>query len=351
MNRVSVQSFLRNWGWLAGLIVVKLVLQLLAAGQYGFHRDEFLYLVQGHHPAWGYMEVPPMIAWLAAFIQFFGEGIVWIKLFPALAGSVSLILIALMTRDLGGARWAQIVACLGFLFVPAYLRTHHLFQPVFLNQLFWLLSIFFLIRIYKTGDTRYWYMFGVAIGLGILTKYSILFLGIAMLAGILFTRERRWLARPHPYYAMLLAILIASPNILWQYFHNVPVLAHMEELRATQLVHVEPVGFVTSQLLMLFGASLLWFPGLAAFLGGASFRPFRALGWTYLVLLALLLLLSGKAYYMLGIYPPLIAAGAVWWERRAVRLRGVKTALPVIVVVLNLFALPYGLPILPVDTM
>ena len=348
---MDVKRFWSQWYWLIILVAVKLILQMIAAGQYGFHRDEYLYLDEGHHLGWGYMEVPPMIAWLAAVIRLFGDGILWVKLFPAISGGISMVLIALMTRDLGGKKWAQMLACIAFLVVPAYLRTQHLFQPVFLNQLMWLLLMFYVIRLVKTERAGYWYAIGIVAGLGVLTKYSIAFLILGLIVGLLTSKQRHWLNRKEPYIAIGVALILSMPNLYWQYAHNFPIVAHMEELRETQLVHVQPLAFIKSQFLMLFTASLLWFPGVLAALFRKDLEQFRFLGVTYLTVLVTLLVFSGKDYYMLGIYPAMIALGAVYIEKLAGSRRWLQWALPPIVVLGALPLLPYGIPVLPIEKM
>ncbi len=348
--RLRLQNIWNNWWWLIALVAIKMILQLVAAGQYGFHRDEYLYFAEAEHLAWGYMEVPPMIAIVGAFIRSFGDNIYWIKLFPALFGSSILIFIALMVRDMGGRRWAQVTACIAFILVPAFLRTHHLFQPVFLNQFMWVLLSYAILRLIKTENSKYWYLIGIIMGIGMLTKYSIAFPIIGFSGGLLLTNERKWLGRKEPYIAALIALIIFLPNLLWQYNHNFPVVAHMEELRETQLVHVQPLSFITDQFLMLFAATLLWLPGVIA-LFGRRMKHFRLIGWMYLILLGVLLVTSGKGYYALGIYPILIAAGAVWWEGFIAKKRWLRIALPTIIVIASLGSVPYGIPILPVDKM
>jgi dolichyl-phosphate-mannose-protein mannosyltransferase len=347
---MRLSNIWKDWWWLIALIVIKLALQLVSAGQYGFHRDEYLYFAQAEHLAWGYLEVPPAIAFVGAFIRFFGDNLYWIKLFPALIGSSILIFIALMVREMGGKRWAQATACIAFILVPAFLRTHHLFQPVFLNQFMWVLLSYFIIRLIKTEHARYWYFIGIIVGIGMLTKYSIAFPIIGFAGGLLLTNERKWMARKEPYIAAAIALLIFLPNMLWQYNHNFPIIAHMEELRQTQLVHVQPLSFITGQFLMLFASTLLWMPGVVA-LFGKKMKKFRLIGWMYVILLGVLLVTSGKMYYTLGIYPVLIAAGAVWWEGIIVEKRWLRIAIPALIVVASLGIVPYGIPVLPVDKM
>ena len=340
----------KRWWWLIVLVAVKLAVQLVAANQYGFHRDEFLYLAQAEHLAWGYMEVPPMIAFLGALIRAFGDGIYWIKLFPALFGGASMVILALMVRDLGGRRPAQVLALIAFLVVPAYLRTHHLFQPVFLNQFMWLVLTFLVLRLVRSGESKYWYWIGVCIGVGMLTKYSMAFPTLGLIAGVLLTDQRKWLTRKEPYVAALIALIIFAPNLWWQFDHNFPVVNHMRVLRETQLVNVSPLGFLTDQLLMLYAGSLLWVPGLF-YLFRRKMKTFRILGWMFVLVLGVLLLTSGKSYYTLGIYPVLISAGAVWWEQLYLDRSWLQSALPAFLVFISLGVIPYGVPVLPVESM
>jgi len=339
-----------SWKWIGVIALVRLILHVVVADQYGFHRDEYLYLAQTEHLAWGFMEVPPALAFLGAGIRFFGDGIIWIKFIPALFGCAMIFMIAKMVADLGGKHWAQITAVLAFAVVPAFLRTHHLFQPVFLNQFMWTLLTFLVVRLLVTENKYYWYGIGATIGVGMLTKYTMAFPVAGLLSGVLLTPQRYWLSRKEPYLAALLALFILLPNIYWQYSHNWPIINHMNELRETQLVNVRPTFFLTMQFLMLFAASLLWSPGLISFFTKAQSK-FRMIGWMYICMILLLLVLSGKPYYSLGMYPVLIAAGAVWWERILPSRNRIRVALPVVIVAISLPLVPYGLPVFSVEKM
>ena len=160
---------------IAGLAFFKLLIHLFTNTNYGLHRDEFLYLAEGQHLAWGYMEVPPMIAFLAKIVSFFGDSVFAVRFLPALVGSLMVALIGLLVKDLGGKRWAITFACLAFIVSPAFLRTNFLFQPVSFNQFFWFLSAFWVIRLIKFENPKYWYYLGITAGFGFLTKYSIVF--------------------------------------------------------------------------------------------------------------------------------------------------------------------------------
>lgn len=329
----------------------KLILHLFSNTNYGFHRDEFLYLDEGNHLAWGFFEVPPMLPFLGkVWTTILGDSLFAVRLLPALIGVLLVILIGKMVRDLGGKQWAVIIACGVFILSPSFLRTHTLFQPVSLNQFWWFLSAFWMVRLIKREQSKYWYYLGITTGFAMLSKYSIAFFLLAMFIGLLLTKERKWLTTKHPWIALGIGILICLPNLFWQYNHNFPVVTHMADLAATQLVNVAPFGFLKSQLLMQATGFLIWLPGLFWLFG--SGRKFKVLGWIYVFTILILLLLSGKGYYSLGAYPMLFAAGGVFLENFfEKRKASLKYAYLSIIVLPLLVLLPFGLPILPIQKM
>jgi hypothetical protein len=299
---------------LIGVVAATLTLHIVVAAttSYGLHRDELLYLAQGRHLDWGFLEVPPLIAALGRILQeTIGTSVVAVRLFPALAGAALVLLTGLMTRMLGGEPFVIGIAGLCVLIGPVYLRTHTLFQPVPFDQLWWTLAAFFLMLRIARADRRYWLLLGLICGVGLLTKYSILVFGAGILGGVLLTPLRRDLATPWPWLAALIAFAIATPNITWQARHGWPLLAHAQALAETQLVYVSRMDFLIEQVLMLHPFTLpVWGLGLAALFRRWN-GAYRTLGWTFVACLGLFLILGGKPYYLAPAYPMLFAAGAV----------------------------------------
>ena len=97
---------------LIGLLIVKILLHLTAIlNSYGLHRDEYLYLAEGHHPLWGYMEGPPVIGWVAGISQLVFGGTVWAAKVPVLVVRLlSLWLVCELVREIGGGKYAQFIA-------------------------------------------------------------------------------------------------------------------------------------------------------------------------------------------------------------------------------------------------
>jgi len=131
------------------------------------------------------------------------------------------------------------------------------------------------------------------------------------------------------------------PNLWWQYSHKWPLIHHMRELRETQLVHVNPLDFIKEQFLLLFPALIIWMAGVIWVFRNSNYR---ITGWIYLSVILLLTFGSGKGYYALGIYPVLLAAGAVVWEKIASGRRWLRYLITALVIGLTIPLLPVGLP-------
>ena len=340
---------------LAGLTLAVHVAVNLAS-PYGFHRDEFLYLAMGQHLRVWSMDFPPLIAMLARGVRTaFGDSMTAIRLVPALVASALVLMTGLIARELGGGRAAQGLAALGVVTCALFLRAGSLFQPVVLDQLTWTLALYALARLGRARGTddelRWWLVLGVAGGIGLLCKFSILFLGAGVLGALLLTPLRAELLTPKPWLALAVALVIGAPSIVGQLRLGWPVLGQLHDLRTVQLERVTPAGFLAEQL--LWGpVVLLALAGVTWLLTAPAARAWRAMGWSCVVAFLLLLVLHGKSYYAGPIYPALIAAGCVALERvgapAATPLR-VVTALMLLAA--GAVAVPFGLPVLPPPAM
>ena len=232
-----------------------------------------------------------------------GDSIFAARFFPVLAGAFLIILTGLITKELGGGRFAQVFACTGLILSTLFLRAYSMLQPVPFDIFFWTLCLFYLLKYVKSKKSVYIIFLGIAVGLGILNKYNVLFLVAGIVIAILFTGQRDIFKKSFTWIAMVITILLIFPNLLWQIQHNFPVVGHMDELIRTQLVNVERVGIIKDQFLIFFGCSLLWIPGLLWLLFFSRTREFRVFGFIYLTVLAIFVLLRGKSYYTAGLYP------------------------------------------------
>lgn len=297
-----------------------LLLHLLPQPGYGFHRDELFYLAMGDHLSLFGMGFPPLIALLAQLARHLPLPLLLaVRLLPALAAAALPVVAALLARELGGTRRAQVLAAVAVAVAPLFLRAGSLFQPVVFEQLWWSLALFALAALLSRREPRWWLLLGAALGLAALTKFSVAFLGVGVLVAIVASPLRRDLVTRWPWLAALLALLLALPGILGQVHYGWPFLAQMTALKARQLGHFSPGDFVAGQFLMLGAGMLLWVIGLAGLLLAPSLRPWRALGLLALTVFVLLLVGGGKDYYFGPVHPLLVAAAAVligaWLER------------------------------------
>lgn len=303
---------------LPALVLGKLALHLFTLTGYGPHRDEFLYADYGHHLAWGYKEGPPLLGWLAGLSQWAAPASIGaLRLWPALFGAATVWLTGRAVQALGGGWFAVLLAGLAVAVAPVYLVMHHLFMQNCLDVFAWTAYGYGLIRFIQAPEPdrpRWLLALGAAIGFGLLSKYTTVFYVLALLPALGLTPLRRWLVRPAFGAAVALALLLVAPNIGWQSTHHWPVVAHMTGLQGGQLTHIAPLNFLLDQVGMTAPGFVLWALGLV-FVFGPAGRAYRVLGWHFLLLLTLLLLTHAKNYYGVGVYPILMALGAVALER------------------------------------
>ncbi|HEY6975908.1 MAG TPA: glycosyltransferase family 39 protein [Chitinophagaceae bacterium] len=330
---------------LYSLAFVKLILPfLLQSPLYEPHRDEFLYLAEGRHMAWGFMEVPPLLSVFAWLTNLFGEGMFWIKFWPSLFGSLTYIIAGKIILSFGGRSFALFLAFLPFIF-GVYLRLFYLFQPNFLEVFFWTMLAYSTIRYIQTAKNKWLYIFGISAGLGMMSKYSIAFFIVSVAAGLLFTPQRKILFNKHFWYAAIIGFLILLPNILWQFQNHLPVVFHMRELQQTQLQYVDTPGFLIDQVLMNLPCVFVWMAGFwfAAFTKQG--RPYRFAAWAYIFVIILLIVLHGKNYYSIGVYPMLLAFGSFHLEQFTLDRKYLRYVFVLLIFILGLPLVPAALPV------
>src|SRR5439155_21079284 len=180
----------------------------------GWHRDELYYLASSRHPALGYVDYPPITPLLARLDQaIFPGSLPALRLLTVLAGAAIIVIAALIARELGGNELAQTLAALAVLISPLFVGANILFQTVSFDELVWAVACLFFVRLLRGADPREWLLLGLVFGIGLETKYTVIGLGVAMLAGLLVTRQQRLLASRGPWLGLRLAVLLLLPNI------------------------------------------------------------------------------------------------------------------------------------------
>jgi len=346
-------SFPRSDAALIGAFAcLKLFLHLPFLGRWGFHHDELYFLACGRHLAFGYVDHSPMVPWIARLSEEFMPGsLVGMRMFSLLAGVAVVVLTALLTRRLGGGRFAQVLACLTMITAPVFLRVNGLLCIPAFEILFWIGGSYLAMVAVDEKRPRLWLAVGLLAGLGLMTKHSLLFFGFGLAVAIVLTPARRALATPWLFAGGALAFVIFLPNLLWQIANGWPTLEFFRQINEHTMSGISPFQFLAGQVLYLGPATAsVWLAGLAFFFATDIGRRFRLLGIIYVAVLILLMVLKSKIYYLAPAYPPLIAGGAVLWERVSESRRWLRTALPALVVVGGLALVPLSLPIMPLPT-
>lgn len=327
-----------------------LVAHLAGNPHYGFFRDELYFIICGFHPAWGYVDQPPIAPLLAAGSQLFGHSLFLLRAVPALFAAAGVYVACLIAIELGGAAFAQILTAVVVFFANVLLSFGMKLGPDMVGLWLWPLTALYVLRIAKGAGARWWLAAGAALGVSLESKYSAGFFGVALVAGLAISPQRRVLASRWFAAGVALAALVALPNFLWQAHYGFPMLELLRNGQAGKNVVVGPGLYLMQQLLVtnLF-LSPVWIVGAISLLVRAT--PARFLGWTYVVLIALMIAFHGKHYYPGDVYPIVIAAGAVeiarWTQRQIV----VQTAIAVVATLAGLFFLPFSLPVLPEQSM
>jgi hypothetical protein len=332
---------------MAGL---KFLAHAALSGRYGYFRDELYYIDLARHLAPGYVDCAPLIAFYTRFALLLGGSLHPLRILPALAGAGTVALAMYIAWELGGGRFAQFFAGLCVLLNPGRLMLDSLLTMNSFEPLYWMGCIAILVRIMQTGNSRLWPWFGLLAGLGLENKHSTAFFGAAIVAGLVLSEHRREFLKPWIWLAGAIAVLVFSPNLVWQIRHHFPTFEDLNNVRkAHKDVLLSPPAFVLQQVLanhpVLFP---LWLAGLVSFLRR---RSMRVLGYTFLVFFLTMMVMHGKDYYLFPIYPMMFAGGAVafeaWLDKRPQSTAlALRYATPLLVILLSLPILPLQLPIL-----
>ena len=300
---------------LLGVASAVVVVHLLTNGRYGFHRDELQVLSDARHLDWGFVAYPPFTPFVERVaLSIFGVSLVGLRLFSVIANATAIFFTGLMARELGGGRLAQVAAVLAVALSPLPLFEGTEFQYTTFDYLWWVLIAYFVIRLLKTENPRWWLAIGATVGVGFLTKYTMAFYVCGILGGVVLTRARRYLSSAWLWGGVALALLIFLPNLVWQVRHGFISLHFLQYIHKRDVGEGRAEGFWHDQFVICANrlAALLWLAGLLGYLWD---RRYRMLAWMYLIPLALFAVLKGRGYYVGGAYPMLMAMGAALCER------------------------------------
>lgn len=344
-----------DFALLGALAVVKLLLHFFTNGRYGYFSDELYYIAAGEHLDWGFAEFPPLVAVIANISRWLlGDSLFAIRLFPAIAGALTVFLTGIIVHELGGGRFAQCLAAIAVILMPGYLFLQTVLTMNAFEPLLWMICAYIAILILKYEAPKLWLLAGLVVGIGLMNKFSIAFFAVSLLIGFSITPARKLLFNRWLLLGCLIAIIICLPTVIWQSQHDWAFLEHQRE---SNLYEKKPFLqstldlFLQQIILVNPGALPVWLSGLYYYLFTSNGRKYRALGWSFIIILGLFLFFEARYYYLLPIYPMFIAAGAIAFEQLFHRRRLLTSALFCLLIAGGVILVPIGLPILPIKTL
>ncbi|MDN3586001.1 glycosyltransferase family 39 protein [Pedobacter aquatilis] len=265
--------------------------------------------------AFGYLDISPLITWIAAIASLIGNSLTAWRFFPSLFSAFTVVLTGKITQIVGGRNLAVCIACSAVICSPAFLATSYLLQPAVFDQFFWVLLTYTILSYHKYEQPKDLYACALALSFGMLNKYTIICYPIVLLLSYILTTGRyKCLVSKKMGGPVLLMLIVIFPNFLWQWNHGFPIL-HYSVIVTEKTARVD-IGDYLFQLFFFHGASV------AIWTAGCMFLLFKreknALEISFLLCLLTLLvgisLLPGKLYYVLGIFPIFFAYGGLCWE-------------------------------------
>ncbi len=339
---------------IVGLAVLKLVIHLLTSSNYGYFRDEFYYIAASKHLAFGYVDFPPFIALLTAFVRLtLGDSLLALHFFPALAGAVVIVLTGLMARHLGADPFGQVLAALAVLVAPQYLGTNALLTMDSFDQLVWASALYVLILICKYDRPKLWLVFGLVMGIGLTVKVTPLYIGLALVVGLALTPYRRYFRNPYLYLGGLIALAFLLPYAIWNGANGWPTIEFWRNY-GNKVIQASPPVFLFQQIAIMNPFSLpLWLSGLV-FLFTERGKQYRLFGWMYLLLFLIFMLQHAKDYFLAPFYPVLFASGTVAMQQFASSrgwhwLGWLRANYIPFLVIGGILLAPLAMPILPLN--
>jgi hypothetical protein len=351
LREARTPSGVDTWA-LVGIAAAVALVHVLTNGRYGLHRDELQVLSDARHLDWGFVPYPPLTPFMERIsLSLFGLSLVGLRMFSVIAQAAAVIVTGLMAYELGGGRFAQVTAALAIALsgLPLFEGTE--FQYTTFDYLWWTLIAYFVIRLLKTENPRWWLAIGATIGIGFQTKYTMGFYLAGILGGVALTSARRYLFSGWFWGGMALGVLICLPNLVWQVQHGFISLHFLQHIHKRDVRQGRADGFLIHQFWVCTNTASvpLWIGGL---LGYFWDRRYRMLGWMYVIPLVLFMVGKGRGYYLGGVYPMLMAMGAVLGERWVASMskvprRVVKTAFFLGLAVYGLLFSAVVLPLAP----
>lgn len=335
---------------LLSFILLKLAICLYPM-EYGYFCDELYYIALSHHLSWGYVDVPPLLPFCLALLRYaIGNSLFAIHLFSAITGVVVAVLAWLMTKKMGGGLFAQFLALISVTLAPYYICQESLCDYDCLDKMFWALALYFVVVLFTSKKEKYWIYFGVAAGLGLMSKFDMLWLGTGVVTALLLTSQRKHFSSPYLWVGGIIALIIVSPYLIWNITHDYLTLEYFKTY-GEYTYHTPILTWIAEHIVALNPLTFpIWGLGIYYFLFNSTGKKYRVLGIAYFIIFALCIILRTKYWLNMPYYVVLLAGGAVFFESLVsskVVAKNFCTAYIVLTSIISAILIPYVRPVLP----
>ena len=331
---------------------------LVTGWQYGYFRDELYYYSMSNHLDFGYVDISPIVPWLTRISRFiFGESVFAFHILPALCTAIIIIIAASITKKLGGGKFACLLTAIVVFAAPMFQVFGSMLTYDIFDQLASAILIYTIVLIWNAKEPaqykRAWILFGIAAGIGLMVKITILFLAFSFVAGLLLTKNRTFFKTKQLWLSALIALLIFSPYIVWQALHGGPILEYWGNYAEFKVFDASSIEFILMDIILMNPLSLpLWIGGMCYLLLNKSGRTYSIFGHMLWIYMVLSIFMSFRAYILSGAFLAVVSAGAIWIENRFASKKAIRYtyAYAVLLLLAGFLILPIAVPVLPVET-
>jgi hypothetical protein len=284
---------------------------------YGYFIDEFYYIACANRPAFGFVDHPPLAPFILTIFQFiFGNSLFAIRFLPALASAFMVFYTGIITKEIGGGKYAQALAAITAASVPSIIAMAGFYSMNAFEPLLAIIAILITVRMIKDNNTIRWIPLGIVLGLGIMNKHTFTVIIFVLVISLLLAGKWKLILNRWFILGGLIAFIIFVPNILWQISNNYPSLEFYKNISARKNVYTPPVKFIIGQFISMspFTAPL-WLAGISFFMISRKMKEFRFIGIFFLVSFILMMVTSTSRSDRLNYaYPVIFTGGAIFFE-------------------------------------
>jgi len=321
---------------------------------YSYFIDEFYYIACANNPAFGYVDHPPLAPLVLTVFQFvFGTSLYAIRFLPALSAAVAVFYTGMLTKEIGGNKFAQFFAACSLAAMPVTIAFGTFYSMNAFEPLLAVMLLLIVVKMIKSGNVKLWVSAGIIMGLGMMNKHTFAVFIIALLFALILSGKWKLLFNRWLILGGIISILILLPNLIWQIFYNFPSLEFYRNISVDKNVFTPPLSFIVGQIINMSPSTVpIWLAGSLYLLFSRQHKDYRFLSLLFISLF-LFMMFSGtsRADRLAFAYPAAFAGGAILIENiiSKFNLRFLKAPLVIVLFSGLALSIPVLLPYFSYD--